>query len=627
MLQTIRENSQGIIAKVIVGLIIVTFALFGVESLIGLANSEKAPAEVNGEDVSNIDLQRELELERRQILSRMGEDADPAAIDEVALRRSVLDRLINEKVLLQSAQAQDLHISEQMLDQLIVSQEVFQGEDGRFDRNQFELMLRGQGLTPLMYRDVLRRALLTAQERGAYSLSAFATPAQAQQLAYLAEQTRDIDWVRFSLAEAEASIEIDQDTLSKRYEAEQNRFMTEPQVVLSYVEIEQADFINPDSVSEADLRSAYEQELVRFEADDMRRAAHILLDLDGRSETDVRAEAQQLRERILSGELSFADAAREYSDDLGSSSQGGDLGLNPRGMLVGPFEDTLFAMEEGQLSEPVRTEFGYHLIQLNEIQSSEPPSFEQREADLRRELAAADAEADYVAALERLADLSFSAADLQVPAEELGLEIKQTEAFGETGGNSELTSNPKVIRAAFSADLLNEGLNSSTIELSREKAVVVRVQESIPARQRSLDEVAEQLTSELRQEQAEAALQARLDALVEQLDAGEALETVAEGLNWNQADAVLRDSGEMPLAVNRAAFAMPRPQADKPSLEIVTLPGGDQAIVRLRAVNEPKEVGDPLVEQLQQTLATRQGELFYRAHVQALEAKAEIERN
>ncbi|GAA0784740.1 SurA N-terminal domain-containing protein [Marinobacterium sediminicola] len=627
MLQTIRENSQGIIAKVIVGLIIVTFALFGVESLIGLANSERAPAEVNGQEISNIDLQREVELQRRQILSQMGEDADPAAIDEVALRRAVLDRLIDREILLQSAKGQDLYISEQMIDQIIVADTSFQGEDGRFDRNQFEAVLRTVGLTPLMYRDQLRKALLTAQERNAYALSSFATPAQAEQLAKLAAQTRDIDWVTFSLEESLAKVEITQEQLQARYDENPQRFMTEAQVVLSYIELNQSDFADPDSVTEADIRSAYEQELARFQADEERQAAHILFELGEGSEGDARDAAEAVRERILSGELSFAAAAAEFSADPGSATAGGDLGFNGRGVFVGPFEDTLFAMQEGEISAPVRTEFGYHLIQLNAVRATEAPSYAERAPALKAELAAASAEADYVEALDRLADLSFSAADLQVPAEELGLEIQQTEAFGQSGGNTELTANPKVLRAAFSNELLDEELNSSPIELSRERAVVIRVQQEIPARQQTLAEVQDLLESELRQEQAMASMKDRAEQLVEALSAGQTLEQVDPMLAWNSAEGVARDAGSMPLNVNRAAFELPRAGEGKPSLKAIELVGGDYAVVRVRGVHEPEEIDELLAEQLKQSLGARQADSFFSAHVQGLNATAEVERN
>lgn len=627
MLQTIRENSQGIIAKAIVGLIIVTFALFGVESLIGLANSEKAPAEVNGQEISNIDLQRELELQRRQLLSRMGENADPAAIDEVALRREVLNGLVDREILLQSAENNGLYVSEQMIDQLIVADSSFHGEEGRFDRNQFEAVLRNVGLTPLMYRDQLRKALLTAQERNAFALSAFATPAQAEQLTRLAMQTRDVDWLRFTLADALENVMVSEEQLQARYDENAERFMTEAKVVLSYIELKQSDFADPESISEADLRAAYEQELARFQADEERQASHILFELGEGSEADVRALAQDVRARIESGELSFADAATEYSADPGSAPVGGDLGFNGRGVFVGAFEDKLFAMQEGELSDPVRTEFGYHLIQLNAIRATEAPSFAEREADLRAELASASAEADYVEALDRMADLSFSAADLQVPAEELGVDIQQTEAFGQSGGSSELTSNAKVLRVAFSRDLVDERLNSAPIELTREHAVVVRVQELIPSRQQTLEEVRDVLTAELRQEQAVAGLKARADSLVEQLNAGESLQQLAPELVWNSADAVARDDGQMPLELNRAAFELPRPNAGQPSLEAVALAGGDYAILRVRAINESEEVDQQVAEQLAQSLTQIQADAYYRAHVQSLEASAEIERN
>ncbi len=627
MLQTIRENSQGIIAKVIVGLIIVTFALFGVESLIGLANSEKAPAEVNGEEISNIDLQREVELQRRQILSQMGENADPAAIDEAGLRRAVLDRLINQEILLQSADNQGLYVSEQMIDQIIVADPGFHGESGVFDREQFEAVLRSVGLTPLMYRDQLRKALMTAQERNAYALSAFVTPVQADQLASLAAQTRDVDWVRFTLDDALAEVQVTPEQLQARYDENSQRFMTEAQVVLSYIELNQSDFADPDSVSEADLRTAYEQELARFQAEEERQASHILFELGDGSDADVRAQAEAVRERILAGELNFADAAAEYSADPGSATMGGELGFNGRGVFVAPFEEALFAMQEGELSEPVRTEFGYHLIQLNAVRATEAPTFAERMPVLRAELAAAAAESRYVEALERLADLSFSAADLQLPAEELGLEIKQTEPFAQTGGNTDMTANPKVLRVAFSSELQDEQLNSAPIELSRERAVVVRLQEAIPARQQSLDEVKDQLQSELRQEQATASLKQRTEQLVEQLSQGQALEELAAGLSWNSAEGVARDAGSLPLDLNRAAFALPRPSENQASLEAIELAGGDYAIVRVRAVHEPEQVDELLAQQLKQSLSARQADAYFRAHVQGLSEAAEIERN
>lgn len=622
MLQTIRENSQGIIAKVIVGLIIVTFAFFGVESLIGLANSERAPAEVNGEDISSIDLQREVELQRRQILSRMGENADPAAIDEVGLRRMVLERLIEKQVLMQSAEQSGLHISEQMIDQLIVADSSFHGEDGRFDRNQFEAVLRSVGLTPLMYRDQLRQALLTAQERNAYTLSAFATPLQAEQLARLAAQTRDVDWVRFTLDDALAEVEVAPEQVQARYDENPQRFMTDAQVVLSYVELKQSDFADPDNVRAEDLRSAYEQELAGFQATEERKASHILFDFGRGSDAEVKAQAEDVRARILAGELSFAEAAAEYSADAGSAGAGGDLGYNGRGVFVAPFEDALFAMTEGELSEPVRSEYGYHLIQLDAVRATEAPGFEERMPALKAELASAAAETNYVEALERLADLSFSSADLDVPAEELGLEIQQTQPFPQTGGASELTASPKVLRAAFSSDLVDEHLNSAPIELSREHAVVVRVKESIPARQQTLDEVKDVLESELRQELAVEQIKQRAQKLVDQLASGESPE-----LEWMSVEGVARDGGDMPVDLNRAAFEMPRPGANKPSLAAVPLAGGDYAVIRVSNVHEPEQVDEQLAQQLQQSLTARQGGSYYRAHVQALNDAAEIERN
>ncbi|WP_417532706.1 SurA N-terminal domain-containing protein [Marinobacterium stanieri] len=628
MLQTIRENSQGIIAKAIVGLIIVTFALFGVESLIGLANSEKPPAEVNGAEVSAVDLQRGVELQRRRILAQMGEDADPAAIDENLLRRQVLDALVNQEIQLQSAEEQGLYLSDAMIDQMIVSTPDFQ-IDGRFDPNQFESTLRTVGMTPLMYRQLLRKEQLIGQERSAYQLSAFATPAQVKQLLALDRQTRDIAWTRLSRDAVEEGLEITEADLKARYEANLDRFMTEPQVVLSYVELNQADFADPEAVSDADVRGAYEQELARFEADEERDAAHILLEVGDAGEAEVRAEAEALRQRILDGKITFAQAAEEFSADPGSAAQGGELGFNARGVFIGPFEDTLFGMQSGELSEPVRTEFGYHLIKLNDIRATEAPSYDERAPILRAELAAQQAEAGYVEALERLADLSFSSADLEVPAEELGLAIQTTEPFAETGGSSELTNNSKVLRAAFSADLQDEGLNSAPLELTRERAVVVRVKENIPARQLAFEEVEAQLEAELRQERGSEALSARAEALIAALSEGKSLDQVEPDLSWSVAADMARESDQAPLAVNRLAFEMARPAGEQPVYAEVALNDGDLAVVELSAVNEAdlSDVDAEMLRQMGGFMANRYGQLSYQARLEAIEAAAEVERN
>jgi peptidyl-prolyl cis-trans isomerase D len=622
MLQSIRDNSKGTIAKIIIGLIIVTFALFGVESLVGLASSERAPAEVNGKEISNLDLQRGIEFQRRQLLAQMGENGNPADIDENQLRRRVLQALIDQEVLLQSAESQGLYVSEQLIDQLIVRTPDFQ-IDGRFDRNQFEAVLRAAGFTPLMYRELLRKEQLIAQERNAFQLSAFATEQQVDRLLKLDRQTRDLAWARLSLDKFLQQAEVSEAEIEARYQAQQERFMTEPQVVLSYVELKQSDFFAPDRVSLADIEFAYQQELLRFEAAEERAASHILFD------EDALELAEKVRQRIIEGELDFAQAAREFSQDPGSADQGGELGYNTRGVFTGPFEDTLFAMQPGELSEPVRTEFGYHLIQLTDIRSSEPPALEALEPELRRELAQARAEAEYVAALERLADLSFSSADLDVPAEELGLEIRQTEPFSQRGTATGLASNPRVLRAAFSDELLQEGLNSAPIELDRETAVVVRVKEQIPARQRTLDEVRNELEAELRREQAEAALQARLQQLLAALESGEPLADIAPDLSWTEVTMVEREQAGMPLEVNRKAFELPRPQQGAASFAAVRLRGGDQALLRVTAVHEPELSGiEPEIKrQVADFLATLNGQLDYQLHVEALFDAAEIKRN
>ncbi len=260
MLQSIRDNSQSIVAKIIVGLIIVTFALFGVESLIGLASGSKAPASVNGEDIGEQELFRAVELQRRQIRSQMGENADPASLDDNMIRSMVLENLVEQSVLVQSAREQGMAVSPQMIDRSIVTTPEFQ-LDGSFDRSQFEAVLRSVGLTPLTYRDYLRKETLIQQERSGYSLSAFVTDSQLEALMKLDRQTRDLSYFELPAAAIRAGVEVSRDEVAQRYDGQKSLYRTEEQVKIEYVMLDKSELAGDIEVTDAELQSQYQQML------------------------------------------------------------------------------------------------------------------------------------------------------------------------------------------------------------------------------------------------------------------------------------------------------------------------------------------------------------------------------
>jgi len=619
MLQSMRDNSQGIIAKILVGLIIVVFALWGVDSLVGLATAEPPPAKVNGAEISRVDLARGIELQRRQILNQMGADADPAMLDDSLLRQSVLNSLIDRTLQETTADDRGLFVSEEMLDQLIVSTQDFQIE-GRFDRNQFEATLRSAGFTPLSYRELLRTMTLVDQQRRAYADSAFVTPAELDRMLEINRQTRDIRYIQ--IAADVAAIAVTDTEIQQAYDARAASLTTPEQLVMEYVVLDRSAFERPDEVSEAELNTAYELLKAEFEAQEERLARHILLEVNDSQNADQALErAKELRAQIESG-ADFAEVAKAESQDIGSAPMGGELGYLTKGFFDGAFDDALFSLAEGEVSEPVTTEFGVHLIRLDAIRQTEVPSLADVEFDLRDDIAQQQAEAEYVTALERLADLAFSTSDLVAASEELGLEIQTSEPFAVQGGEG-IFSNARVIRAANSDTVLKERLNSDLVELDSGRSLVLHLKEQIPARQLSIDEVREQLVAELKSEKAEAKAIADAEALIARLNAGEASDT-----QWQIVQGVIRGGdAQVPPAVVSRAFAMPKP-GETPEYASLSLFDGSAVVLSVDAVGVAQEqLETEQRQQISRMLASLQGETAFNAYFEKIKAQAEIEIN
>ncbi|GGC02652.1 peptidylprolyl isomerase [Marinobacterium zhoushanense] len=625
MLQTIRENSQGIIAKVIVGLIALTFALWGVESLVSLTNKEPAPAEVNGEDITNQELFQGMELQRRQLLAQMGENADPSAIDENMLRQMVIEGLISRKVMLQSANEMGFHLSDQMVDQIIVSTPQFQ-LDGKFDRDQYEAVLRSAGFTPLMYRDLIRKEKLIQQAQAGYMLSEFTTGEELERLISLDRQVRDLAYVTLEADPAE--INIDEQELQAAYDKQAASLVTEERVAVDYVLLDRTALAKPDEVSESEIKAAYEQMIAGFKSEEQRSARHILIDINSERDADAAlARAQELRQEIEAG-ADFAEAAKRESADLGSAQEGGELGFNGRGVFVEPFEDALFDLKPGEVSEPVRTEFGYHLIKLEAIKATEAPTLAEAESDLRDQVAQDKAELDYVAALERLSDLAFSSNDLQPVSEELGLRIRSTELFSRAGGSDLVSSSQKAIDAAFTDQVLNDQLNSDPIELDSGRTLVLHLREHQKPRQLGFDEVRERIESQLRAEKAAAQLAEQADSWLLALREGKTLAELDADKAWEEAEAVDRGDQSVPAAVLREAFAMARPEGEAPRYSSVALRNGSRVIVALKGVTDGStELSDEERKALSTMIANQRGQQIYQMHSEELRQRAEVEIN
>ena len=385
MLQSIRDNSQGIVAKIIVGLIAITFALFGVESLVSLTASSNAPATVNGTEISQQELHQAVQLQRRQMLNQMGDNADPSLLDDNLISNMVIDSLIEQHILVQSAEEQGLVFSDNMIDQMILATKEFQ-QDGKFSRDQFEITLRNAGMTPLSFRNLIRKEKLAEQERIAYMLSAFTLTNELQAVASLDSQKRDIRYFTIDAAPVRNSITVSDQELDDYYQNNSNQFMTEEQIAIEYLLLDRVELEKNIEVTVDELETAYQTMADNYQAQEQRHAAHILIEVsEEQDDAAAKSKIEEIAAKIAAGD-SFEALAQAESNDPLSAEMGGDLGVNEKGVFSPEFEDTLDALEKGAISAPVKTEFGYHLIKLIDIVDSKVPSFAEVKEELRADI-------------------------------------------------------------------------------------------------------------------------------------------------------------------------------------------------------------------------------------------------
>ncbi|KAB0550043.1 peptidylprolyl isomerase [Pseudomonas argentinensis] len=618
MLQNIRDNSQGWIAKTIIGLIVVLMALTGVDAIItGTGNSQNA-ADVNGEKISQNELNQAVEMQRRQLLQQLGKEFDPAMLDERLLREASLKGLIERSLLLQGAKDSKFAFSQAALDQVIVQTPEFQ-VDGRFNADRFDQVIRQLGYTRMQFRQMLEQEMLIGQLRAGISGSGFVTDEEVAAFARLEKQTRD--FATRTIKADPGAVKVSDDDVKAYYDAQQAQFMSPEQVVIEYVELKKDAFFSQVSVSDEELKAAYESEIANLA--EQRDAAHILIEVGGDvSDEQAKAKIEEVQKRLQGGE-DFAALAKEFSQDPGSASAGGDLGYAGKGVYDPAFEDALYALKQDEVSQPVRTEFGWHLIKLLGVQAPEVPSLASMKEKLETDLKAQRVEQRFVEATKQLEDAAFESSDLAQPAQELGLKVQTSEPFGRQGGTG-IAANRQVLQAAFSQEVMEDGSNSGAIELDPNTLVVIRVKEHRKPQQLELDQVSDSIRAQLTQTRASEAAKAAGEQLVSELRDGK---VKPEGADWQVVEAATRNQDGVDPAILQALFRMPKPTGEQSEFSGIALANGDFVVVRLKGVSEPEQaLSDEEKAMYRRFLASRSGQQDFAAYRKQLESKADIER-
>ncbi|WP_148863120.1 SurA N-terminal domain-containing protein [Marinobacter fonticola] len=620
MLQDIRNNAQSTIAKIIIVLLVIGLSMFGVDAIIGGFAGEPEVATVNGQDITEREFTRTVQMQRQRQLAQM-ENADPSLLNEDQIRQNVLEGLIQEAVLTQDAQAQGLALSEQDVDQLITSMPQFQ-TNGQFSREAFTSAVRNLGMGVGEFREALGTQFMVNQIRSGILTSAIVNEQTAKDILRIQSQSRSFNTLRIPASAVADEVEVTEGDVEDYYDDNKSNFLQPQRLDVAYLVLSLDDLAEDVEISEQELRDYYDQQRANVGGEEQRRAAHILIE----SGDDAQAKLDEVQEKLASGE-DFGELAEAYSADVASAEQGGDLGYAGQGVYDSAFEEALFSMDEGDVSEPVETQFGYHIIKLTDIRKTEGPSFEDQRETLRQQLAREKAGRRFSELRSQLADISYSEPSLEVPAEELGLDIQTREGVTREGAEAPL-DHQGLVRQLFSEDVLSGDYNTEVIDVDNTTAVVAHVRENHTEEQLELAAVSDQIREQLTAQRISEALSARSEELVARLQDGDEPAEVAEdvGAEWTSHESVARNARDVEFDVLNAAFSMTRPADDKTTYDWVS--GAQRSvIISLQSVQDGNVEGkDTEIQALTNFLANQRGQREYGAYAESLRSDADIER-
>lgn len=579
MLQEIRDNTQGVIAKVIIGLIVAVFALWGVQSIIGGFIKSPSVADVNGEPIT----EQQLTNNTQTLLNSLGGNAEN--LDQALVEQVALNQLIEEKLLQQDAQQNQMRISDDRIDREILQTSQFQ-INGVFNNDLALRTMTSQGYTVPYYREQLRHSMLLSQVANAYTSSNFVTDAELAQIAEMRLQARNFRFLSIPIGTRTLGQPIPDEDITAYYNTHSQDFAIEEAVKLQYVLLDKAALIDAQVVDDAQVEQQYQREKDAFAASTERRASHILFEVGpGMTQEQAEARAAEAKQRLEAGE-DFGTLARELSSDTVSAEDDGDIGYSDGSAFPQAVEDALSSLEVGEVSGPVVSEFGVHLVKLTENTQSEFPPFEEVSERIVRELKSADVERLFAEQLETLSNMAFESADLQPIANQLGLMIMESDSIPRSGGTG-VFSNQAVIVAAFSDDVINGGHNSDLVEVNDSQAIVLRLLEHSPASVRPLEEVQGEIAVILRTDLEQEKAAELGEQILAALENGESVdELVASNeLEWFEEEAATRNVGTVNPQITNAVFAMSKPESiDNPVYQGLALTNGTYVVIELRQV-------------------------------------------
>ena len=628
MLQTLHDRFSGIAAKILLGIVVIVFGgFFGIQQYLN-PKSETFVAKVNDKEISQDQFREAYNRFRSQMQQAYGAQFDAAAFDTPERKRQVLDQLINEQLLADANTKLGIMVPVTQIRDAIQNIPAFQ-TDGKFDPDLYRMRLQAAGRTAESFQDDVIKDLATRQLPADLAQSIIVTNAEVDAYLKLRDQTRDFSYIKLEKPSADA-IKIADADIEKYYKDHGNEFMTPEKVSLDYIELDAAKMKSDVVADDAVLKQRYEDQKAKFTAPEQRLASHILVKVEKNANAEAQKaaleKAKAIEAEIKSGK-DFAAVAKEKSDDLGSKSQGGDLGWLEKGLTDPAFETALWAMKKGDLSDPVLSPEGYHIIQLRDIREGKVKPFEEVKGELAKQYTEAENERRYSDLAGKLVDALGSDPSLTNAAKTFNLPLQKTTPFTRAGGEG-IAANPAVIKAAFSPNVLIEGNTSDSITLSPNHVVFVHMDQHEKPVQKPIDQVREEIRGKLVAEQLSKQAKEQADTLYARLQKGETLDQIASvvKVKVEQEKEIGRNAANLDGKLVGEVFKLTRPAADKPTLAEIPLANDAYALVALTAVKEadPSKLDAKSKEAARNLLAQSYSNDAVRGFLDALRKSADV---
>ncbi len=630
MLLAIRERIMGVVGWVILGILFVTFAFFGLNSYLQSSAANYA-AVVNDQEISQARQQRAYQQLRTRMADVLGENFDPAQLDEDMLKANALQQLINEELLLQAADSEGFAASNQLVAAQINAIDAFK-EDGVFSKALYERVLGYQGIRPSEFEYNLKQEIITNQYREAIKRTAAATAEDLNQAYMLEGQQRQFNYIVLPLQSFSEALEITDQDIEDYYAAHREAFMTPERIRLQYLELDIATLDPGIEVDEQALQVLYDEQSAKYVTPEERQARHILVallpDADETATAAALEKAQDIVTRLDAGE-SFEDLAKELSDDPGSAASGGDLGFFGRGMMDPEFENAVFGLQKGARSQPVKSAFGFHVIELVAIKPEVAIPLQDVRDELASQLLAEERSDIYYERFETLSSLAFEQPDtLEGAADALELELQESDWISKRAGTG-IAEHSAIIEAAFSEDVLLNGNNSAPVEIAPDHVTVIRVLEHQEAAQQTLEQVRDDVEQLARNRKARELAETRGKELLAGLNAGgTTLDGIAaaEKVDINSTGLILRNATEPAREIVSTAFSLKAPGEGETVYDGRSTRSGDYVIIALEQIKEGNlsELPETARQQAWRGLSRLQGEAEMAAVMTAIKDRAVI---